>query len=463
MKYAVSKFRENGFTFSKKRLQDNLIKYLGLRGRSIFELADKGYQSSPSVFDEVSLREYIVHNFPYISRYLVGAYDDGFKLKHIELALLKSKDEELTYLLKTYYNIVLSERYIKLANRVDSNVGFKKSSDTIVTRSRLCLNGKVDNYGKIPLDDEYCYDFLEIPAGKAVKKVCFTSILRKHLLDRLGLEDTDNTAKFIEGIDLDSELNLFDFIVSGCCECDGEFAEALMKDYNNFVRAYKENASNSLSLPSYASQIFNESIEDISAYTSEIIKQENGTYFFLTNNDVYYLVDSSEPDYKYFSKDGVLNVGVYCVDTYDKFELPKTLNLLGLCGEFYPSVMLGDTNITNTGLSFKLNIYNGKKKPILYDYVSALDVNYSSEGGSILPVIDDISDVNFRTDNIDWWDKVKALSGSLLIAELTNALIMCEYGSFEYHARELKDFNISEDVFMHSAYEAEKLFHALGF
>lgn len=462
MRNAINKFKKDGFQFSKSRLEDKLIYYTGLRGRSIFELADMGYQSSPSVFDEISFRTYILKMYPQIRKYLVGSFDNSFKLKHIQLAIIKADNEELKHLLELYYNILISNDFISLAKRVSDSVGFKKSKDITEVQSRLCLNGKVDNYGKIPLDDELCYEVFHIPDGKKVKSVCFTNILRDHLLKRLGLEDKDNTAKFIKDVSLNNELELFNFILSGCCECDGVFGDALHEDIAKHVKHYKETNSSALSVPEYSSEIFTESIDDITKYTSEIISSENGTYFFITNTKVYYLVDAETSKTKFF-RNGVLNVGAYCVDTYNRVELPKIANLLGLCGEFYPSNMLFDNALENNGYAFKFYVYNGKKKPLVYEYESSADICYKDGGASISPLISDISGISFRSDDKDWWTKIKARSESLLIAELTNALVQSEYGRFKYEPVELTDFNISDDQFIYAAYKAEELFHSLGF
>ena len=462
MRDAIIKFKKEGFKFSKSRLEEKLIYYIGLRGRSIFELADRGYQNSPNIFDEISFRSYILKTYPQISKYLVGAYDDSFKLEHVQLAIMKTDDDELKYILNLYYNILVANNFISLAKRVIDNVGFKKSKDITEVQSRLCLNGKVDSYGKVPLDNELCYEIINLPEGKKLKSVCFTNILRDHLLKRLGVEDVDNKAKFIEGVSLNEELELFNFILSGCCECDGEFGNLLNEDIEKHIKYYKATSSNALSIPEYASEIFTESIDDITKYTSEIISSENGTYFFITNSRIYYLVDSDEFENKYF-KGGVLNVGAYCVDTYNRVELPKIANLLGLCGEFYPSNMLFDDSFENNGSAFKFSVYNGKKKKLTYEYESSIDICYKNGGASISPLIKDISDISFRTDNNNWWDKIKARSESLLIAELTNALVQSEYGRFNYTPVELTDFNISDDQFMYAAYRAEELFHSLGF
>ena len=462
MRNAINKFKTEGFQFSKGRVEDKLIYYTGLRGRSVFELADMGYQSSPSIFDEISFRTYILKTYPQIRKYLVGSSDDSFKLQHVQLAIMKANNAELKHILELYYNILISNEFISLVKRLSDSVGFKKSKDITEVQSRLCLNGKVDNYGKVPLDDELCYEALYVPEGKAVKSVCFTNILREHLLKRLGLEDTDNTSKFIKDISLNDELELFNFILSGCCECDGEFGDALHEDIARHIKHYKDINSSALSVPEYSSEIFTESIDDITKYTSDIISSENGTYFFITNTKVYYLVDDTSHESKYF-KNGVLNVGAYCVDTYNKVELPKIANLLGLCGEFYPSSMLFDDMLQNDGHTFKLYTYNGKKKPLVYEYESSIDIHYKDGGASISPVINDISEVNFRVDNEEWWGKIKSRSDSLLIAELTNALVQSEYGSFKYRPIELTDFNISDDQFIYAAYKAEELFHSLGF
>ena len=136
---------------------------------------------------------------------------------------------------------------------------------------------------------------------------------------------------------------------------------------------------------------------------------------------------------------------------------------MGLCGEFYPANMLYDDALSNNGNSFKFATYNGKKKPLVYEYESSNDICYSNGGASIKPLISDISSIKFRTDSVDWWAKIKSKAESLLIAELTNALICCEYGSFVYKPVELTDFNITDEQFMYASFRAEELFHSLGF
>lgn len=462
MRNAINKFKRDGFKFSKSKLGEQLIYYIGLRSRSIFELADKGYQTSPCVFDEISFRTYILKSHPEIKKYFVGSYDDSFKLKHIKLAILKTEDEELKHALQLYYNILVSEHFIALSKRINDNVGFKRSKDITEVKSRLCINGKIDNYGKIPLEDEMCYKALYVPDGKVVKCINYNVILRKNLLEQLGVKDDNNEAKFIKGVSLDDELELFDFILSGCCECDGEYGQLLQDDIARHVKSYKEKNSSALVVPEYSCGLFTKSIEEITKFTSEIIESENGEYFFITNSCIYYTVDSDIKENKYF-KDGVLNVGAYCVDTYNRVELPKIANLMGLCGEFYPANMLYDDALSNNGNSFKFATYNGKKKPLVYEYESSNDICYSNGGASIKPLIPDISSIKFRTDNVDWWTKVKSKAESLLIAELTNALICCEYGSFVYKPVELTDFNITDEQFMYASFRAEELFHSLGF
>lgn len=462
MRNAINKFKKDGFRFSKSVIEERLIYYTGLRGRSIFKLADMGYQTSPSVFDEISLRSYILKTYPSIRKYLVGSCDNSFKLERIKLAIIKSDDVELKKLLELYYNILISDKFISLVKTLSSAVGFRKSKDIADVQSRLCLNGKVDNYGKVPLDNELCFETLYVPEGKVVKSVCYTNILRNNLLRKLGVEDTDNTAKFIKNVSLNDELELFNFILSGDLECDGVFGNILKEDIVRHFNHYREVNSSALSIPEYSSSLFTESIDDITKYTSDIISAENGTYFFITNTRVYYLVDSDSKKQKYF-RNGVLDVGAYCVDTYNKVELPKIANLLGLCGEFYPSNMLFDESLNNNGYAFKFHAYNGKKKPLVYEYESSNDISYKDGGASILPLISDISKISFRTDNKEWWGKIKSLSESLLIAELTYALVKSEYGSFRYMPVELVDFDISDDQFIYSAYKAEELFHSLGF
>lgn len=504
MRIGVSNINKEGLVLSKKLINKGIFKYNGIIGRAMFELYDKGYQSSPAIFDIIDFRRALYEDFPQDFELLIDNLKGQLALENeliIKYALIKSNNEEFKSILSSYYDIFLARKALDAFDTLLNKVRLPKKNDLLKVKIRLGISGSVKNYNSLPLDEKAIQDCIYVREEETIVRCNTADILVKGVLKRLGVSEevfykykAENQSLFISGIDFKSEIELLPVVISGQVHADGVYGEALTADIANYYSEFSKTYGSHVDSIGYEQVIFNDTIDErISLINEKRKKFGNIAYreLYVTTSEVVFALESAISPYKksYFEHN-ILHLGVATLSHENRTEFSKINTLNGLCGEFIHESEVKEKGYFAKGLPISIKfgvISNNKFRLSELKYYPIYSVYYAEDSNNVEPllgtdiqvVIQDKDELfkrfgvsnkadlyQYNLHNIDIkspFEGVTSLQYCELIADLTTALMLAECGELDYEMCGLCYSWVNDDIFYRASTEAEIVFKSYGF
>ena len=506
MRVACNNVNSNHLYLSKVKIDKAIYNYNGVYGRALFNLYDKGYIDSPSVFNYNTFMEAINFEFkseiPNLVNGLNGkiGLDDEYIVKY---AIYTSKNLEFKEVMSDYIDIIKSKSYLDAYSSLLSIIDISKKRDIFMVKSKLSVNGKVFNKSKLPLDNKGIIESFYFGDDEILESIDTSHLLIKYLMNEIGCigdyQSHKNTGKsfFIDGITQEEEIELVPALMDGRINANGKYGRKLLEYRDNYYTEFYKNFTSDIDCVPFEELIFDKALNERSSLVNEKRKELELKYgvgnfreFYVTSKEVIFSIKSNKTFNDTYFKNNKLRIGAVALNHDTRGEFSKLNTLLGLSGEFISEEVVERNGYLVEGIPLKIKFATLSSRGLKVgsvNYYPIYNVYYNlngEKGSSIQPLLgnsihiilnnlDYVLESMFEVSNIDELrnyilDKlddsvVNDYSNyKLLVSDLTTALVLAECGVLEH---ELADryIGLNDSIFYRACIDAEKMFRSLGF
>ena len=386
MKITAMNLKNQGIYMNREKTRRTIKKYEMLLSKSLYELYDLGYQTSPSVFNEREFRVALGEEFPF-SRDLYTCKSTGrvvITSQMLEFTRVKYKSvKEFSSLIGVWNDILNAQQYLEDIYIIVEKMGVFRRELTQI-KPRIVITNTITETSHLPLSSPIVMECIDIGNGHRVTTHSFSDILIKHLCFRMGLTEEEYSAHkstgepfFIKGITQNEETDFYTLIGLGIVELDGKFGGRLRQDMDTYYQNNFDTLQIREECEPYNAKVFTNATVEITERTKQLRESNTGQPVYVSFDGISIV----EPWYS--NNTNRTRVGVYTLDNTTGLEFDKINNLLGIEGEFISQAKVKEMGYHVTGLPvdiYSLSVNRAKNVVIkTTKYYSINHVRYSSE------------------------------------------------------------------------------------
>lgn len=323
---------------------------------SLYYLFEHGYISTPSVYDEVSVRSVLVNaledDIKYLCSNLTGEVDLSELRVKYALTVLRNNyyARDLTYL----YNYLNAKNNLDdLAEAIRISKRFANEVKPLISISRTNISYRC----KINFSNPVIVDCIDLPEGYKLKtidlrlctykKLCLSAkIPTSIIVDAIK----SNKALFIKDLTLRKELDFLPLLLSGELVSDTKWGSYLEIAVINYYKQVNSN-DKTTSVSGYDFTVLQDSYTSRTTYLNSILVKLGEYEPICLSLDYAYVQVKGVEAKRHVSMPSIIpkHVGAYVIDNFGN-ELSYINLLRGVTGEFLPSSVVKSYKLKVKGL-----------------------------------------------------------------------------------------------------------------